>query len=151
MAVKREIVLAGLADGPVRIHYPGEELEKYRVGTRGPQYFAYWKDITFGIYIPQKYDEDTLMLLIEAFDCGIELDSDPFGGYHLPVKFLENNKDTMAWDVISHYWELDWSFELLQRFEGYWVTNRLIENHSAFNYCLKDDPDDEFIEKVLKE
>lgn len=115
-----------------------------------PHYFDWWKQINFGIYeIPEKYDEEKVMKLLEHFDCGINLATDPFDCLPIPTRFIRERKDTLPWDMLSRYWGLNWSFELLQEFEQYWVTDKLIENHTAFNYCLKDDLDDDFIEKVL--
>lgn len=115
-----------------------------------PHYFDWWKQINFGIYeIPEKYDEEKVMKLLEHFDCGINLATDPFDCLPIPTRFIRERKDTLPWDMLSRYWGLNWSFELLQEFEQYWVTDKLIENHTAFNYFLKDDLDDDFIEKVL--
>jgi len=115
-----------------------------------PHYFDWWKQINFGIYeIPEKYDEEKVMKLLEHFDCGINLATDPFDCLPIPTRFIRERKDTLPWDMLSRYWGLKWSFELLQEFEQYWVTDKLIENHTAFNYFLKDDLDDDFIEKVL--
>ena len=42
-------------------------------------YFSWWRQIEFGIYrLPEKYDEEKVMKLLEHFDCGINLATDPF-------------------------------------------------------------------------
>ena len=125
--------------------------QDYRIYSEiDPHYFDWWKQINFGIYeIPEKYDEEKVMKLLEHFDCGINLATDPFDCLPIPTRFIRERKDTLPWDMLSRYWGLNWSFELLQEFEQYWVTDKLIENHTAFNYFLKDDLDDDFIEKVL--
>jgi len=109
----------------------------------------YWKDIGFGIYQKQQYNEDALMLLINTFDCAIEIGADPFCSLSIPTQFLSERKEYLNWFNFSGYWGLNWSFELLQQFDEYWDWEEIVENHTAFNYCLKDDLDDKFIEKVL--
>jgi len=137
-------------DMPVVIKYPSVKEIYFREDIQQSKKKTYWKDIDFGMYKkPTGYDEDIILKLLETFDCGIELDDDPFGSMPIPTRFLEGRENTIEWDVLSHYWGLNWSFELLQQFEKYWDTEQLICNHTAFNYCLKDDLDDEFIEKVL--
>jgi hypothetical protein len=67
----------------------------------------------------------------------------------IPTRFIREGKEDIEWDLLSRYWGLFWSFELLQEFEEYWITEKLIKNHTAFNYCLKEELNDELIEEVL--
>ena len=108
-----------------------------------------WKDMPFGLYEKQLYAEDDIMLLIKKFDCKIQIGTDPFVDLHIPTQYLAENKELMDWEYLSGYWGLNWSFELLQEFEQYWITDKLIENHTVFNSCLKNDLNDDFIEKVI--
>jgi hypothetical protein len=116
----------------------------------------YWKDIFFGI------QNDSLAMLDQLRMNYIWEFIHPPGFFkltftdhalfhHSPItsEYLTENIQRFNWKLLSRYWDLDWSFELLQQFEDYWVTEQLIHNHAAFNYCLKSDLDDEFIEKIL--
>jgi len=89
------------------------------------------------------------MKLIGHFKCSLALDFRLFKERPLATEYIESRVETIEWDLLSRYFGMDWSFELLQKFEDYWVTEQLIYNHTAFNYCLKDDLDDGFIENVL--
>lgn len=135
--------------GWITFGYPQAERVFFRPQEQDQNDQLYWKDLPFGLYSKQQYIEDDLMLLIEKFDCKIQIGTDPFIDLHIPTTYLVENKEYMDWDYLSGYWGLDWSFELLQEFEQYWITERLIENHTAFNYCLKDDLEDDFIDIVL--
>lgn len=108
-----------------------------------------WKQIHFGHYRIPNNAEDKLTLLFNKFDCEINYDDNTFERFPIPTKFIEEDFESVDWERLSGYWGLWWSFELLQKFEEYWVTEKLIENHTVFNYSLKNDLDDEFIEKVL--
>jgi len=90
------------------------------------------------------------MKLIDKFGCVIVPDGDPHSDLPVPTKFIEGGKNHLDWEFLSAYWALKWSFKFLKQFEGYWITEKLIRNHTAFNYCLKEDLDDEFIEMTLK-
>ncbi len=148
-AVKKEHVLCEVEGFPIIIDYQLEE-PLFREDNAFPDYLEFWKDINFGLYWqPENYNEDAIMTLIKKFECSIELTYDNFDYLPIPTTMLEEEKDELDWDMLSGYWGLRWSFEFLQQFEDYWVTEKLIGNHTAFNYCLKDDLDDEFIEKVL--
>ena len=133
----------------IELGYPSAENVYLRPDEQDNSEQIYWKDIGFGIYEKKQYDEDALMLLINTFDCGIEINADPFCSLSIPTQFLMERKENLTWKKFSGYWGLNWSFELLQQFDEYWDWEELVENHTAFNYCLKDDLDDEFIEKVL--
>lgn len=148
-ANKHESVLYELEEMVVAVSYQPEKNPIYREDDE--EYFMkFWKQIIFGIYvIPVGFNEEALMPLLRKFDCGIELDEDPFDGLPIPTQFIRERKDTLQWDILSRYWGLNWSFELLREFEQYWITDKLINNHTVFNYCLKDDLNDDFIEKVL--
>ena len=75
-----------------------------------PYYFDWWKQINFGIYeIPEKHDEEKVMKLLEHFDCGINLATDPFDCLPIPTRFIRERKDTLPWDMLSRYWGLNWS------------------------------------------
>lgn len=89
------------------------------------------------------------MKLIWHFKCSDGLNFKLFKKRPLATKYLVNITEANDWQLLSRYLGLGWSFELLQQFEDYWVTEQLICNHTAFNYCLKNDLDDEFIEKIL--
>ncbi|AHW62157.1 hypothetical protein SAMN05444285_12348 [Draconibacterium orientale] len=108
-----------------------------------------WKQIHFGHYKIPNNAEDKLTLLFNKFDCEINYDDNTFERFPIPTKLIEEDFESVDWERLSGYWGLWWSFELLQKFENYWVTEKLIENHTVFNYCLKDDLNDEFIEMVL--
>jgi len=141
-------VLFTIDEMPVQINYQPENNPVYR--EENPDYFTWWRRIVFGVYIlPAHYDQDKVMQLIRHFHCGIELENDPLGGLPIPTDFLRERKAYLDWNILSRYWGLCWSYELLQEFEPYWVTEKLIENHTTFNYCLKNDLSDDFIEKVL--
>lgn len=108
-----------------------------------------WKQIHFGYYKIPDNAEDKLTLLFDKFDCEINYNDNTFERFPIPTRLIEEDVQSMDWEKLSGFWGLWWSFELLQKFENYWVTEKLIWNHTVFNYCLKDDLDDDFIEKVL--
>lgn len=144
-----EVLLPG-DDIPITIFYPSYEQVYLREDIKLKSQEIYWKDIEFGIYKDLLEDHDVaLMELVSRFDCGFTLEEQLYSTMPIPTQFLEERKNTINWDLPSAYWGLRWSFELLQQFDNYWVTKELIKNHTAFNYCLKNDLDDEFIEKVL--
>jgi len=111
----------------------------------------FWKDIKFGIGdIGLAGEDDIVMKLKWHFNGSMALNYRMFQERPLSTEYIEKRVDTTEWKLLSRYFGLEWSFELLQRFEDYWDTEQLICNHTAFNYCLKDDLDDEFIENVLR-
>ncbi len=112
----------------------------------------YWKDIFFGIqsdFLPLL--DQLRMNYIWEFGCKTSsfTNHSIFQFTPLTSDFLVKYGSGLEWNLLSRFWDIEWSFELLQQFEDYWVTEQLIHNHTAFNFCLKDDLDDEFIEKVL--
>lgn len=110
----------------------------------------FWRDIKFGIgNIGLAGEDDVVMKLIWHFKCSNKLNGYLFKDRPLDIKYLERITEPNDWKLLSRHFGLDWSFELLHQFEEYWDTEQLIFNHTAFNYCLKDDLDDEFIKKVL--
>lgn len=133
----------------VTLGYPKSKDVYFRINEQRNSDQYYWKNINFGFYDMPKYDEDAVMMIIEKFVCGIHIGMDPTKSLPIPTGFLELRKEELDWEFFSCYWALNWSFELLKQFEDYWVTEKLIGNHTTFNYCLKEDLDDEFIEKVL--
>lgn len=133
----------------VTLGYPKAKQIYFRENEQGNSNQFYWKNINFGFYEMPKYNEEAVMWLIDKFMCGVQINMDPTKSLPIPTKFLEKRKEELDWKFLSGYWALNWSFELLQQFEDYWVTEKLIRNHTAFNYCLKNDLDDGFIEKVL--
>ena len=133
----------------ITLGYPEANEIYLRQGEQTSPDQIYWKDIGFGIYDKPTYNEDAIMLLLTKFDCTLNVGADPFNSLPIPTQFLKERKEHLSWDRLSSYWGLNWSFELLQQFEQYWIWDELEGNHTAFNYCLKDDLDDEFIEKVL--
>lgn len=138
-----------LMPGVITLGYPEANEVYLRAEEQTNAEQIYWKDIGFGVYEVPEYNEDAVMLLLTKLNCTLNLGADPFNSLPIPTRFLEERKDTLLWDLLSSYWGLKWSIELLQQFEYYWVWKELQGNHTAFNYCLKDDLDDEFIEKVL--
>lgn len=137
-----------LEEMPVVVHYQSKEDPVYRTNDI-EDYLERWKQIQFGLYIPEKYNEDAVMLLIRKFNCTVLLNDTPLEGLPIPTSFIEEKKETLDWGMLSRYWGLKWMFELLQQYEDFWVTKYLIENATVFNYCLKESLDDAFIEKVL--
>jgi|GEM_PF-5066019 len=114
------------------------------------EFWRYWKKIEFGFCkIDNDYDEKGILQLIQSLDCVPELNQIPYESLPIPTNFIRERKDTLPWETLSRYWGLKWSMELLEEFQDYWVADSLIQNHTAFNYCLKNDLDDAFIEKVM--
>ncbi|QIA08349.1 hypothetical protein [Draconibacterium halophilum] len=138
-----------LLPGVITLGYPEANDVYLRAEEQTNAEQIYWKDIGFGVYEVPEYNENAVMLLLTKLNCTLNLGADPFNSLPIPTKFLEERKDTLQWDLLSSYWGLKWSFELLKQFEQYWVWEELQSNHTAFNYCLKDDLDDEFIEMAL--
>lgn len=130
-------------------NYPPSEKVYLRKNEWSAVSHVSWKSITFGLFEKREYPENQIMKLIDKFACIIVPDGDPFSDLPVPTKFIEGGKDNMDWEFLSAYWALKWSFKFLKQFEKYWITEKLIRNHTAFNYCLKDDLDDNFIEEVL--
>lgn len=145
---KTNHILFEMDDMQVTSCYQPHDYKIYREDK--VDYFSWWKQIDFGIYkLPEQFDEEKVMMVLESFDGGIDLATDPFDCLPIPTRFLRERKDTLPWDLLSRYWGLQWSIELLKEFEDYWVADKLIENHTVFNYCLKDDLNDEFIDQIL--
>ncbi|WP_319229948.1 hypothetical protein [Draconibacterium orientale] len=134
---------------PISPGYQSENKKLFREDGEA-EFWRYWNNILFGFCkVADNYDEKGIMQLLRSFDCTVELNERPFDSLPIPTNFIRERKETLPWDVISRYWGLKWSMELLEEFQDYWVAESLIQNHTAFNYCLKGDLNDKFIEKVL--
>ncbi|MBN2828170.1 MAG: hypothetical protein JXQ26_09270 [Tissierellales bacterium] len=139
-----------VADGvPIFPGYQSEYNQIFREDGE-VEFWRYWYNLLFGFCkIDNAYDEKGIVRLLRSFDCVIELNERPFESLPLPTSFIRERKETLPWETLSRYWGLKWSFAFLEEFQDYWITDRLIQNHTAFNYSLKDDLNDDFIEKVL--
>jgi len=142
---------------PLEIYYGKSAIPTYpsadEIYLRANEYGEgkiFWKDIKFGVGdIGEAGEDDVAMKLIWHFECGDKLSWMLFKDRPLDNNYLEKITEPKYWQLLSRYFGLDWSFVLLEKYENFWDTEQLICNQTVFNYCLKDDLDDEFIEGVL--
>jgi len=113
---------------PVVNKYPSAD-EIYLRQEDKSQDKIFWKDINFGIHnIGDACEDDVKMKLIWEFKCSMDLNYQLFKERPLTANYIENKKFNIEWKLLSRYFGLEWSFELLQQFEIYWITEQLICN-----------------------
>jgi hypothetical protein len=108
-----------------------------------------YKNIQFSkrTYRLTKVEEDNLMRLVYNTDSEFKQQDVAL----IPERYLNFHYQNLNWEELSKNPNLPWSFGLIFEFEYLWHYENLIHNKAAFQYTLKEDLNDEFLDKVLSD